>query len=181
MLIETFQQNPYEPAETTGFKETTLKMFQTAVLAGTVLSSTFCNTSAVYHPFKPVTYQSGYFQQEAGDISLNEASVWEVLKAYNFKSSDSIKIASYIAFIPEALIFLTGIAPIIETIYPGKGKTKRLNIVEDLDTGQPLLVLTFKSGFPINEEFIEKDKMIFDKIRNSGLAPYLQFVAFSNC
>ena len=182
MQIDTFQKMPYEDADTSGLiKETTSKFFKNALIAGTVISSSIFSSPAVSSHIIPETYRYGHIETESFGISSYENSALETLRSYSYDHSEAANIFSYIVTIPESQAFLAGLAPIIEKIYPGLGKNKQLKLVQDPDTGQPLLKLTFNSGLSINEEFLEKDRMINEAIIKADLAFGFQYVVFSNC
>lgn len=65
--------------------------------------------------------------------------------------------------------FLREVATIVDNIY-GFKVIRDLHIVEDVDTGMPIMELTVMSGLPLDDEFDQKDQLLFQKIETSGLA-----------
>lgn len=65
--------------------------------------------------------------------------------------------------------FLREVASIVDDIY-GSKVIRGLHVVEDVDTGMPIMELTVKSGLPLDDEFDQKDQLLFQKIETSGLA-----------
>lgn len=74
--------------------------------------------------------------------------------------------------------FLRQVAVIIEGIY-GSNVTRDIHVVEDVDTGNPIMELTILSGLPLNDEFDQKDQLLFQMIEASGLAWGLHDVVIS--
>jgi hypothetical protein len=58
---------------------------------------------------------------------------------------------------------------IIDEVY-GVNTTRTIRVVDDLDTGKPIMELTIFSGLPIDEGFIEKDLRLFQKVAASELS-----------
>ena len=65
--------------------------------------------------------------------------------------------------------FLRDVAVIIDGIY-GSNIIRDIDVVEDVDTGKPIMELTVKSGLPLNDEFDQKDQLLFKRIEAYGLA-----------
>jgi hypothetical protein len=92
---------------------------------------------------------------------------------------------SQVAFVNEYLHqhltsrnFLHDVAVIIDCIY-GSKVIRVIHVVEDVDTGKPIMELTIKSGLPLDDDFNQKDQLLFQRIEASGLALGLSDVIIS--
>ncbi|MGZ8257270.1 MAG: hypothetical protein ACXWTX_05820 [Gallionella sp.] len=52
----------------------------------------------------------------------------------------------------------------------GSKTIREIHVVEDVDTGKLIMELTIKSGLPLNDEFDQKDQLLFQRIDTSGIA-----------
>ncbi len=74
--------------------------------------------------------------------------------------------------------FLREVATIVDDIY-GPKVTRDIHVVEDVDTGMPIMELTIMSGLPLDDEFDQKDQLLFKQIESAGLAWGLRDVIIS--
>jgi hypothetical protein len=90
------------------------------------------------------------------------------LFGYEISQSQHIAINQYLLEHITSRDFLQQIAIIIDDIY-GSKTIRDLHVVEDVDTGELIMELTIKSGLPLNDEFDQKDQLLFQRIDASGL------------
>lgn len=74
--------------------------------------------------------------------------------------------------------FLRDVAIIIDEIY-GSKVIREIHVVEDVDTGKPIMELTIKSGLALDDDFDQKDQLLFQRLDASGLASGLRDVVIS--
>lgn len=91
------------------------------------------------------------------------------LFGYEISQSQHIAVNQYLREHITSRDFLQKIAVIIDDIYGSKA-IRDIHVVEDVDTGEPIMELTIKSGLPLNDEFDQKDQLLFQRIDASGLA-----------
>lgn len=133
------------------------------LVAGTAYSlpPTFVGTAKYTAPDRVIV--------ERGDSTLYVYKVEAYLQS---------AINEYLKIKPVADRFVREIASIIDGIY-GVGVTRSLRVLDDPDTGRPLMELTIESGLPIDEKFMQKDVALFQRIEASGFAEGLQHVVVS--
>lgn len=124
------------------------------------------------------TYANGYVAED--HTILHENGVIGSISGYDFTESHVVGINEYFATYPFSLAFVIGMRKILDGVYGVEGTHKELRLLDDPDTGQPLLQLVFKSGLPIDDNFIEKDHRIYDEMKKDALINGLQYVVFSN-
>jgi hypothetical protein len=91
------------------------------------------------------------------------------LSGYKISQSQSFSVNEYLRQHITSRDFLRDVAAIIDDIY-GSKIIRDIHVVEDVDTGKPIMELTVLSGLPLNDEFDQKDQLLFQKIDTSGLA-----------
>ena len=101
-----------------------------------------------------------------------------ILLGYEIKSSQNVAINEYLRQHLTSRDFLRDVAIIIDGIY-GSKVIRKIHVVEDVDTGRPIMELTVMSGLPLDDEFVQKDQLLFQKIEASGLAWGLRDVVIS--
>ncbi len=101
------------------------------------------------------------------------------LSGYMIHEQDKEAINNYLDSQPLAKALIIGVKPIIERIYHDTATKKRINLVDDPDTGTPLLELVILSALPIDADFIQKDRLLFSEIDQAGLSEALQYVVVS--
>ena len=101
-----------------------------------------------------------------------------VLSGYEISQSQHIAVNQYLREHITSWDFLQKIAVIIDDIYGSKA-IRDIHVVEDVDTGKPIMELTIKSGLPLNDEFDRKGQLLFQRIEASGLAWGLRDVVIS--
>ncbi|WP_143005493.1 hypothetical protein [Desulforhopalus singaporensis] len=177
----------FEKDEGSFLKGTVAKVASVATkigLAGTIalspLVSTLCRdfTSSDYDQVP--TYRNGYLDLESDSAKAYSKAPFEFMSLYSCQQSDVEKIVSYVHEYPFVQDFLVKMSEIIDNIYPGLSDKKFLNCIMDPDTGEPLLELVFESGLPLDEEFLSKDRAVFEEIDACGIADGLKNVVFVN-
>lgn len=101
-----------------------------------------------------------------------------VLLGYSISQSQDTAVNEYLRQHASSRDFLRDVATIIDDIY-GSKIIRDIHVVEDIDTGKSILELTIKSGLPLDDEFIQKDQLLFQRIEASGLAWGLRDVIIS--
>lgn len=124
------------------------------------------------------TYANGYLVED--HIISHDNGAIGSFSGYDFTESHVAGINEYFANFPLSLAFVVGMRQILDGVYGIEGTHKELRLLDDPDTGQPLLQLVFKSALPIDDEFIEMDHRIYDEIEKEGLIAGLHYVVFSN-
>ena len=140
---------------------TTISAMMVAGTAYALQSPTFVGTTQYTAPARVIV--------DRGDSTLY---------GYKIEASLQSAINEYLKMKPVADRFVREVASIIDGIY-GVGVTRNLRVLEDPDTGKPLMELTIESGLPIDENFMEKDVALFQRIEASGFAKGLQHVVVS--
>jgi len=138
----------------------TLAAILGAGFATQALPPTFVNTAQIIAPTR-ITERKDFALLGYRINQLHEAAINEYLRQ-KITTRD----------------FLREMATIIDGIY-GPKVIRDLNIVEDVDTGMPIMELTVQSGLALNDEFDQKDQLLFNKIESSGLAGCLRDVVIS--
>ncbi len=100
------------------------------------------------------------------------------LFGYTIRQSQDSVVNEYLLQHIASRDFLRQVAVIIDGIY-GSKVIRDIHVVEDVDTGNPIMELTISSGLPLNDEFDLKDKLLFQRIEASGLAWGLRDVVVS--
>ena len=129
-------------------------------LASHALPPTFADTARILSPSRIV---------ERKDSAL---------LGYEISQSQELPINQYLRQHISTRDFLRDVAVIIDGIY-GSKVTRDIHVVEDVDTGTPIMELTILSGLPLNDEFDQKDQLLFQRIEASGLAGGLRDVVIS--
>lgn len=131
-----------------------------AGLASHVLPPTFVDTARIITPSRIVE------RKDSG------------LSGYEISQSQDSSINQYLRQHVSAYDFLRDVAVIIDDIY-GSKVIRDIHVVEDVDTGKPIMELTILSGLPLDNEFDQKDQLLFQTIEASGLAWGLRDVVIS--
>lgn len=100
------------------------------------------------------------------------------LLGYEISQSQGPTINEYLRQHTASRDFLREVAVIIDGIYGSKA-IRNIHVVEDVDTGNPIMELTILSGLPLNDEFDQKDQLLFQRIEASGLVWGLRDVVVS--
>ena len=100
------------------------------------------------------------------------------LSGYEISPSLDATVSEYLRQHLTSGDFLHDIAIIIDDIY-GSKVIRAIHVVDDVDTGKPIMELTIQSGLPLNDEFDQKDQLLFQRIEASGLAWGLRDVVIS--
>lgn len=143
------------PSKQTNFSTviglTLASMFGGIGFASQELPPTFADTARIITPSR-LTERNDY-----------------TLLGYEISQSQHIAVNQYLREHITSRDFLQRIAAIIDDIY-GSKTIRDIHVVEDVDTGKPIMELTIKSGLPLNDEFDQKDQLLFQRIDASGLA-----------
>jgi len=131
-----------------------------AGLASHALPPTFADTARIITPSRIV---------ERKDSALF---------GYEISQSQDSTINQYLRQHISVRNFLRDVADIIDGIY-GSKVIRDIHVVEDVDTGKPIMELTILSGLPLNDEFDQKDQLLFQQIEAAGLAWGLRDVVIS--
>jgi|GEM_PF-5009239 len=136
-----------------------------SILGGTVYTSyslppTFADTAKIISP-------SGIVEQKDSALS-----------GYEINQSQDSAINQYLRQHISSRDFLRNVAVIIDGIYGSKA-IRNIHVVEDVDTGKPIMELTILSELPLNDEFDQKDQLLFQQIGAAGLAWGLRDVVIS--
>ncbi|MDK9705646.1 MAG: hypothetical protein OEL83_01235 [Desulforhopalus sp.] len=152
-----------------------------AITAVATLNSTFCNF--LYSPRERTdipTYCSGYLESEGRGYQFPLRTPNDILTNYKYDVPELAEIVSYLYNYPDVQVFLAELYKIIEKIYPGCGTNKKLQLITDPDTSEPLMRLVFDSGLPVDGEFILKEQELFSEIQSAGIGGALNNVVFVN-
>ena len=101
-----------------------------------------------------------------------------VLFGYEISQSQDSAVNEYLRQHISSRYFLRDVAVIIDGIY-GSEVIRHIQIVEDIDSGKPIMELTIQSELPLNDEFFQKDQLLFQRIEASELARGLRDVVIS--
>ena len=172
MLTKTYEDmHPYDLPQTGGqVQEPEPYKF----LRSTVFAFAVAATCATYPLVSLPTYQLSFIEC-AGQSNAHCAN--DVMPFRNFIVDDlSIDaIGEYLLAKPMAATFIAKLGPIVDRVYQRMASMK-LNIVDDPDVDSSLLEVVILSGLPINEEFDEKDRLLFAEIDKAGLSEGLSHV-----
>lgn len=100
------------------------------------------------------------------------------LFGYEISQSQGSAVNEYLRQHIASRDFLREVAIIVDGIY-GSKTVRDIHVVEDVDTGKPIMELTILSGLPLNDEFDKKDQLLFQQIEAAGLAWGLRDVVIS--
>lgn len=131
-----------------------------AGLVSHAMPPTFVDTARIITPFRIVERKES------------------ALIGYEINQSQDSTINQYLRQHIFARDFLRDVAVIIDDIY-GSKVIRNIHVVEDVDTGKPIMELTILSGLPLNDEFDQKDQLLFQRIEASGFAWGLRDVVIS--
>jgi hypothetical protein len=134
---------------------------------GTTLTAILVGLSPVGHIEQPPTFvQTTQYTAPTHIVSTKENGA---LRGYKISSSQDAAVNEYLRQHPNSHDFLRDVAAIIDSIY-GQGIIRAIHVVDDIDTGKPIMELAIQSGLPLDDEFIQKDQLLFQRIEESGLA-----------
>lgn len=97
---------------------------------------------------------------------------------YEISQSQVAVVNTYLNQHTTSRDFLREVAVIIDRIY-GSKVIREIHVVEDIDTGKTIMELTIKSGLALDDEFVQKDELLFQRIGSSGLTGGLHDVVIS--
>lgn len=100
------------------------------------------------------------------------------LFGYEISPSQNTAVNEYLRQHISSRNFLHDVAIIIDDIY-GSKIIRDIHVVEDIDTGKPIMELTVRSGLSLDDEFDQKDQLLFQRIDTAGLAWGLRDVVIS--
>lgn len=130
---------------------TLASMLGGVVLAPHELPPTFADTAKIITPSR--------------FVERNDSALF----GYEINKSQRIAVNEYLHQHITSRDFLRNVAIIIDDIY-GSKTIRDIHVVEDVDTGKPIMELTIKSGLPLDDDFDQKDQLLFQEIDASGLA-----------
>lgn len=165
---------PYDQPITTNGKVSIAKPMRSTLSAAT-LGLTMA--AAIHVPLMNApTFQPSYVEETAQSIQhqVSEASIYGFVVAVE----DFNAVNEYLTSYPLASVLLAELRPILKSVYNKKVDAK-INILDDPDTGSPLIEVVILSGLPINDEFGQKDRLVFEGIQHAGLSEGLQHVVIS--
>lgn len=154
-----------------GFAPTTLqqpapsKQENFSTVIGLTLASMLGGIGFASHELPPT------FADTAKITTFSRLSVRNDYALFGYKISQSQHIAvnQYLHEHTTTRDFLREVAVIIDGIY-GSRVTRDIHVIEDIDTGKPIMELTILSGLPLNDEFDQKDQLLFQQIEAARLA-----------
>lgn len=174
----------YSVCETKGLLDSTFKALSYALTAGALGTAALTSTlssSYLCHDFSDIpTYSRGYIENEEKGLQIPASTLFDFLKSYNFQQDNLDTIISYLFAYPDAQRFLAVMSGLIEKTYPGLSDKKNLQLISDPDTDELLLKLVFDSGLPIDEEFLERERTLFQEIKDAEIENGLVNVVFVN-
>lgn len=133
---------------------------------GTTLTAMFVGLSPTEHIEPPTFVQTAQYTTPARAAFAKENGA---LRDYQTSPLQDLTISEYLRQHSALRDFLRGVATITDDIY-GVGIVRTIHMVDDVDTGKPIMELTILSGLPLNDEFDQKDQLLFQSIEASGLA-----------
>lgn len=163
---------PTQPRTSVGAKQSnTLPTVVSTVLAAAML----VGLSHAEHIEPPTFVQTAQYTTPDRIIAAKEN---DALRGYEISSLQISAIGEYLRQHIGARNFLCDVAVIIDGVY-GSKVIRNIHVVEDVDTGKPIMELTILSGLPLNDEFDQKDQLLFQRIEAAGLAWGLRDVVIS--
>lgn len=173
-MLPKFLQQVSPPSAQTSVVKSNKQQVNYSVLLGTTISAMMVAGTA--YALQSPTF-IGTTQYTAPDRVIFEREN-STLYGYKIEGSSLSTINKYLKIKPIADRFVRGVGNIIDGIY-GAGIVRTLRVLDDPDTGRPLMELTIESGLPIDEKFMEKDTALFQQIEASGFVEGLQHVVVS--
>lgn len=108
----------------------------------------------------------------------NYAKVDLIVFEYKILDDDLSLINDWLQKSPDLKSLISGLPSILRKVY-GEGVKKELAMLSDPDTGDALIDVSLYTGLPLDQEFDDKEKLLFDLIENAGLSAGLQHVVIS--
>jgi len=162
------------------FKKALSYVITAGAMSTVTLTSTLYPSCITQNYSNTPTYNAGYLETERHGFDIAVKSHFDFLKSYDFSEIDADNIVSYLAAYPHVQDFLVAMSGIIENIYPGSGDRKQLQLITDPDTDETLLKFVFNSGLPVDDDFMQRDRMLFGEIKSAGIENGLTNVIFVN-
>jgi hypothetical protein len=173
-ILPKFLREVSPPSAQTSIAKSNKQQVNYSVLLGTTISAMMVAGTA--YALQSPTFV-GTTQYTAPDRVIFEREN-STLYGYKIEGSLLSTINEYLKIKPIADRFVREVARIIDGIY-GAGVIRTLRVLDDPDTGRPLMELTIESGLPIDEKFMQNDVALFQQIEASGFAEGLKHVVVS--
>lgn len=173
-------QQPLKFGLWAGYVPTTLQQPSTnmqaclSTVVGLTLASMLGGVGVISHELPPTFADTARIITPSRIVERKDSA----LLGYEISQSQEFTINKYLSQHISVRDFLRDVAVIIDSIY-GSGVVRNIHVVEDVDTGKPIMELTILSGLPLNDEFDQKDQLLFQQIDTSGLAGCLRDVVIS--
>jgi len=151
-------------APTTLQQPTTHKQTSTSSTIGLAIA-TMLLLGSVTHELPPTFADTAEFITPSRIIERKGSALF----GYKISQLQEAAVNEYLRQHVTSRDFLRDVAVIIDGIY-GSNIIRDIDVVEDVDTGKPIMELTVKSGLPLNDEFDQKDQLLFKRIEAYGLA-----------
>ena len=162
------------PVPTTLQKPTTHKQTSVSTVVGLTLASILGGVGLALHSLPPTFVDTARIATPSRIVEPKDSA----LSGYEISQSQDSAISQYLRQHITARDFLRDVAVVIDGVY-GSKVIRDIHVVEDVDTGKPIMELTILSGLPLNEEFDQKDQLLFQQIEAAGLAWGLRDVVIS--
>ena len=146
-----------------------------STVSGLTLATLLGGTGFVSHELPPTFVDTARIITPSRIIERKNSA----LSGYEISPSLDATVSEYLRQHLTSGDFLHDIAIIIDDIY-GSKVIRAIHVVDDVDTGKPIMELTIQSGLPLNDEFDQKDQLLFQRIEASGLAWGLRDVVISH-
>lgn len=150
------------------------KQTNVSTVVGLTLASMLGGVGLASHALPPTFVDIARITSPSRIIERKDSA----LLGYGISQSQEFTVNQYLRQHISTRDFLRDVAVIIDGIY-GSKVTRDIHVVEDVDTGTPIMELTILSGLPLNYEFDQKDQLLFQRIEASGLAGGLRDVVIS--
>lgn len=173
-------QQPLKFGLWAGYVPTTLQQPSTnmqpclSTVVGLTLASMLGGVGVISHELPPTFADTARIITPSRAIERKSSTLF----GYGIKKSQVADVNEYLHQHISSRNFLRDVAVIIDGIY-GSGVIRNIHIVEDIDTGKPIMELTIQSELPLNDEFVQKDQLLFQRIEASELAWGLRDVVIS--
>lgn len=150
------------------------KQASISTVAGLTLASMLGGIGVVSHGLPPTFIDTARIISPSRTIERKSSALF----GYEINHSQFALVRDYLHQHITTSDFLQDVAVIIDGIY-GSKVIRNIHIVEDIDTGKPIMELTINSGLPLDDVFVQKDELLFQRIEASGLAWGLRDVVIS--
>ena len=163
-------QNPSKFGLWSGHAPTTLqqpvrRQFATSTVVGLTLATMLGVTLPINNELPPTFADTTKFTIPSSIIERKDS----MPIGYEISQSQNAAVIEYLKQHITSRDFLREVAVIIDGVY-GAGVVRNIHVVDDVDTGKPIMELTIQSGLPLNDEFDQKDQLLFQRIEIAGLA-----------